>query len=66
VIKEPAEEITGQEAESALKRGGNHHNFIRVGCWKIFTGGRAPLQHGMVRGKVVRIKFVNLTFICDG
>jgi hypothetical protein len=65
VIKESAEEITGWEAESTLK-GGKHHNFIRIGFTKIFTSGRAPLQHGVLREKVVRDEFADLTFICDG
>jgi hypothetical protein len=65
VIKEPAEEITGCDAESALKEGGKHYNFICIGCRKIFACCRKPLQHGAVREKVVRNKFVNLTFICD-
>jgi hypothetical protein len=56
---------TGREAKSTLKEGGKHHNIIRIG-WKVFTSGRAPLQHGVVREKVVRNKFVDLTFIYDG
>jgi hypothetical protein len=36
VVKEFKEEITGWEAETALK-GGKHHNLIRVGCWDIFA-----------------------------
>jgi hypothetical protein len=59
------EEITGREAEPALKEGGNNHNFIRIGCRKVFTGGRAPLQHDAVWEKVVHNEFVDLTFICD-
>jgi hypothetical protein len=66
VIKESTEEITGREAESALKEGGKHHNFIHVVCRKIFTSGRASLQHDVVQEKVVCNKFVDLTFICDG
>jgi hypothetical protein len=65
VIKESVEEIIGQETESALKEGGKHHNFICIGCRKIFTGCRAPLQHDSVQEKVDRNKFVNLTFISD-
>jgi hypothetical protein len=65
VIKESAEEIIGREAESVLK-GRKYHYFIRIGCRKVFTGGRAPLQHGAVWEKVVHNKFVDLTFICDG
>jgi hypothetical protein len=66
VIKEFMKEITGWKAKSVLKEGGKHHNFICIGCRKIFTGGRTPLQHGAVREKVVHNKFVNLTFIYDG
>jgi hypothetical protein len=65
VIKEFAKEITGREAESALK-GGKHHNFICIGCRMIFANGGTPLQHDTVWVKVVCNKFVNLTFICDG
>jgi hypothetical protein len=32
VVKEAAKEITGREAESALKERGKHHNLIRIGC----------------------------------
>jgi hypothetical protein len=66
VIKEYAEEVIGREAESALKEGGKYHNFICIGCRKIFTGGRVLLQHGAIWEKVIRNKFANLTFICDG
>jgi hypothetical protein len=66
VIKESAEEITGMEAESALKEGGKHQNFVCIGCREIFTGSRTPLQHGEVWEKVVHNKFANLTFIYDG
>jgi hypothetical protein len=65
VIKESEEEIACREAESALK-GGKYHNFICVGCRKISTGSRAPLQLGVVREKVVHNKLANLTFIYDG
>jgi hypothetical protein len=60
------EEITGREAESALKEGAKHHNFNCIGCRKIFTGGTAPLQHNAVWEKVVHNKFANLTFIYVG
>jgi hypothetical protein len=65
VIKEYAEEIAGWEAESALKGGGKHHNFIRIGCRKVFTSGRAPLQHDTIREKVICIELADLTFIYD-
>jgi hypothetical protein len=48
VVKGPTEEITGREAESALEKGRKHHNFIGVGCGKVFTSDRAPLQHGTI------------------
>jgi hypothetical protein len=48
VVKGPTEEITGREAESALKKGRKHHNFIGIGCGKVFTSDRAPLQHGTI------------------
>jgi hypothetical protein len=63
VVKESAEEIIGWEAESALKERWEHHNLIRIGSGDIFPSGRAPLQHGMVREKVVRNKFTDLNFI---
>jgi hypothetical protein len=37
------EEIAGQEVESTLKKGTKYHNFIGIGCGKIFTGGGMPL-----------------------
>jgi hypothetical protein len=66
VVKESAEEIAGWEAESALKKGRKHHNFIGIGCRKILTGGSAPLQHGAIQEKVIRNELVDLAFICDG
>jgi hypothetical protein len=66
VIKESVEEIAGEEVESALNEGGKHHDFIHIGCRKIFTGDKVLLQHDVVWEKVVRNKFANLTFICDG
>jgi translation elongation factor P/translation initiation factor 5A len=59
------EEIASCEAESTLK-GGKHHNFIRIVSRKVFTSGMAPLQHGMIREKVVRKELADFTFICDG
>jgi hypothetical protein len=64
VVKESIEEIIGWEAKSALK-GGKPHNFICIGCGKVFVGDRTALQHGAVWEKVVHNKFVNLTFIQD-
>jgi hypothetical protein len=66
VIEESTKKITGQEVEPALKERGKHHNFIHVGCWNVFPGGRTLLQHGVVWEEVVHNKFVNHAFICDG
>jgi hypothetical protein len=64
MIKEFVEEIASWDAESALK-GGKHHDFICIGCRNLFTGSRAPLQHGTIREKVVHNELADLTFICD-
>jgi hypothetical protein len=66
VFKESVKEITGWEAKSTLKGGGKHHNFIRIGCWKVFTNGRVPLQHGTICEKVIHNEHADLTFICNG
>jgi hypothetical protein len=66
VIKESTEEITGREAESTLKEGRKHHNFIGIGCGKIFTGGGTPLQHSVIWEKVIHNELANLAFICNG
>jgi hypothetical protein len=66
LIKESVEEFTGREAESALKKGGKHHNFISIGCRKIFTNGGVPLPHSAVWEEVIHDKFTDFTFICDG
>jgi hypothetical protein len=48
VIKESPEEIASREAKSALKKEGKYHNFISIGCRKIFTSDGLPLYHGAV------------------
>jgi Fe2+ or Zn2+ uptake regulation protein len=48
VVKEFTEEIAGREAESALEKGGKHHNLICIGCGEVFAGGRTPLQHDAI------------------
>jgi hypothetical protein len=59
------EKIADWESKSALEEGGEHHDFIGVGCWNLLTGGRAPLQHLTVREKVARDKLTDLAFISD-
>jgi hypothetical protein len=66
VLEESTVEITGRVAESALKKERKHHNFIGIGCEKIFTGGGMPLQHGAIREKVIHNELVNLAFIRNG
>jgi hypothetical protein len=43
VVQELAEEIADQETGPALEEGGEHDNFICVGCWDVLTSGWAPL-----------------------
>jgi hypothetical protein len=47
------EEITGLEAKSISKEGGEHHDLICIGCGKVFAGGRMPLQHCAIWEKVI-------------
>jgi hypothetical protein len=66
VVKKSTEEITSRESKPTLEERGKHHNFIHIGCGNVFSSSGPPLQHGMIRKKVVCNKFVNLFFICDG
>jgi hypothetical protein len=64
VVQESTEEITDRETEPALE-GGEHHNFICVGCRHILASGRAPLQHHAVWEKMAHNKLKDLIFISD-
>jgi hypothetical protein len=66
VIQESIEEIADRETEPMLEEGGEHHNFICVGCWNVLAGGRAPLQHRVVWEKMARNKLAYLIFIRNG
>jgi hypothetical protein len=66
VVEKSVEEIASRESKPTLEERGKHHNFIRIGCGNVFSSGVPPLQHGTVREKIVRNKFVNLFFVCDG
>jgi hypothetical protein len=46
-----------------LEEGGEHHNFICVGCQNVLTNGRTPLQNRMIWEKMARDKLANLSFI---
>jgi hypothetical protein len=63
VIQESTEEITDRETEPMLEEGGEHHNFICVGCWNVLAADRAPLQHRVVWEKMARNKLAYLIFI---
>jgi hypothetical protein len=65
VVKKATEEITYWESKSALEEGGEHHDFIGVGCWNVLTGGRAPLQHVTVRENVACNELTDLAFVDD-
>jgi hypothetical protein len=60
---ESTKEIADREAEFALDEGTKHHNFIGIGCGKIFIGSGMPLQHSAIREKVIRNELANLAFI---
>jgi hypothetical protein len=65
VVQESTEEIVGWETEPVLEVGGEHHNFICVGCQDILAGGRVPLQHRTVWVKIARNKLASLIFISN-
>jgi hypothetical protein len=59
------EKIIDWESKPTLEEGGEHHDFIGVEGWSVFTGGGAPLQHLMVMEKVVHGELTDLAFIND-
>jgi hypothetical protein len=64
VVKESAEEITGQEAKSTLK-GGDPYILVCIGCGEVFTYGRMPLQHDAILEKVICNELLNPASICN-
>jgi hypothetical protein len=60
VVQKAMEEITDWESKSALEEGGEHHDFIGVGCWDDLTGGRAPLH---LREKVASDELTDLASV---
>jgi hypothetical protein len=52
MLEESAQKIASRKAKSTLE-GGKHHDLIRIGCWDIFPSSRTPLEHGVIREKVV-------------
>jgi hypothetical protein len=63
VIEKATEEIANWKSKFVLEEGGEHHNLVGVGCWDILTGGRAPLQHLMIREKMSCDELTDLGFI---
>jgi hypothetical protein len=59
-------EIADSNTKPALEEGGEHHNFICVGCQNVHTGVSAPLQHRTVWEKMARNKLADLIFIGNG
>jgi hypothetical protein len=62
-MKETTKEFTGRKAEYSLKEGGQHHNFIGVGCWDVFSFCHPPLEHNAVGKKMAFNEFEKLTVI---
>jgi hypothetical protein len=52
MLEESAQKIASRKAKSTLE-GGKHHDLIRIGCWDIFPSSMTPLEHGVIREKVV-------------
>jgi hypothetical protein len=57
VVKEVEEEIARRESESALEKGGQHHDFLCMRGGDFFILGRPPLNHGSVGEKVLLYEF---------
>jgi hypothetical protein len=66
MIEESVEEVTSRNAESALQKGGEHHNLVSIGCWDVIPDGGAPLRYYAVREKMIHDELPYLTFIQDG
>jgi hypothetical protein len=65
VVQKTVKEIAGWKTKPTLEEGGEHYNFICVGCWDVLIGGRAPLQHLTVWEKMSHDKLTNLIFISN-
>jgi hypothetical protein len=48
VLEESAKEVTSREPKSSLEEGGEHHDFLGIGCWDVLPYGKSPLEHGMI------------------
>jgi hypothetical protein len=48
-------EVRRREPESLLKNGGEHHDFLGIGCRDVLPSGRLPLEHAAIREKVILI-----------
>jgi hypothetical protein len=66
MVEKSSKEVAGREAKPALEERGEHHNLSHIGCGNMFSGGGAPLHHGLIREKRILNKFVNFFFNCNG
>jgi hypothetical protein len=60
------EEIASGEAKSVLEEREKHHNLSHIGCRNVFSSSGMPLQHDAIGEKVIRSKFADFAFICNG
>jgi hypothetical protein len=42
-----------QYEESPPEERGKHPNFYRIGCWDVLPFSRSPLEHNVIREKVI-------------
>jgi hypothetical protein len=53
MLEESVKEVVGREPKFPLEEGGEHHDFLGIGCWNVLPYGRPPLKHGTIREKVI-------------
>jgi hypothetical protein len=64
MVEKTAEEVIGGKTKS-MQEGGEHHNFLSVGCWDVLPFGRPPLEHCTIRVEAILNQFEDFAFICD-
>jgi hypothetical protein len=53
MIEEFAKKVTGRKAKSTVEELGKRHNLLGIGCWDVFSCSRTPLEHGLIREKMI-------------
>jgi hypothetical protein len=53
MIEEFAKNVIGRKAKSTVEELGKHHNLLGIGCWDVFYYSRTPLEHGLIRVKMI-------------